>query len=443
MTLPTREQLIAEVDKAFFDQHHDAPKRLDPDDPGQAHFVAAWNQLFTEHVNHWTDQVFYQFYANAPRPLDPHNPEHATLVEFWTDIRDTIHHGTVQKYDWNGTPPTADTGATSLDPSSQTDASKMPELHPYQSGEYVSYLQRLLRHHGNWDGSLDGQFDDALLQAVQKLQMLYAINPADGVVRTSTWALLMENTTLPQTSEASQPPQKPNTDDHATAHGTHADPTEVPASRMVDGLPAFQYNLPSVPFAEAEYDTPAAHIKLEVIFNGAVLVVFPHGATDPVTVITTINDQTWRLAAIHAVGGMADGVIVNGIGTNTPSLSAFYRSDYLFTEIRYTPPFTMSFFGEGRFAYQVHTDVGMANVTSIGGVGYQLNITVIPHFPPPEPEPVGEEGWFEHWGPLIVGAAVTTLVVVGAVLAAPETGGGSLLLIEEAGAAGTAAAAAL
>ena len=65
-----------------------------------------------------------------------------------------------------------------------------PELHPYTSGEWVTYLQQVLKHYGRWNGAEDGEFNDELLAAVRALQSEYQINPADGVVRADTWAVL-------------------------------------------------------------------------------------------------------------------------------------------------------------------------------------------------------------------------------------------------------------
>jgi hypothetical protein len=93
MTLPTREQVLAEVDEAFFAQQPNAPKRLDPHNPAHTHLVAIWNTLFAEHVNRHADEVFAQFFPESPA-LDPHNPEHADLIKYWTDIRDAIRNGT-------------------------------------------------------------------------------------------------------------------------------------------------------------------------------------------------------------------------------------------------------------------------------------------------------------------------------------------------------------
>jgi hypothetical protein len=105
MTLPTREQVQAEVDAAFSVEHPDAPKHLDPNNPAHAPFVAAWNQLFTLTVNFRADEVFTRFYPETPA-LDPHNPDHADLVRYWTDIRDAIHNGTPSQYDWDSEPAT-------------------------------------------------------------------------------------------------------------------------------------------------------------------------------------------------------------------------------------------------------------------------------------------------------------------------------------------------
>jgi peptidoglycan hydrolase-like protein with peptidoglycan-binding domain len=64
-----------------------------------------------------------------------------------------------------------------------------PELEKNQSSEWVQYLQQLLQQGGYWSGEANGEFDDALEQAVMQFQSAYGLT-ADGVVRADTWAAL-------------------------------------------------------------------------------------------------------------------------------------------------------------------------------------------------------------------------------------------------------------
>jgi hypothetical protein len=107
MALPSREFLISEVDREFLLQHPEAPRRLDPNDPRQAHLVRQWNEMFHEFLNSMVDSHFYRFFPNAPR-LDPHNPGDATMIEYWNDIHDAIGHGKAPRYNWNSPPRTAE-----------------------------------------------------------------------------------------------------------------------------------------------------------------------------------------------------------------------------------------------------------------------------------------------------------------------------------------------
>jgi peptidoglycan hydrolase-like protein with peptidoglycan-binding domain len=64
-----------------------------------------------------------------------------------------------------------------------------PELEKGQSSEWAQYLQQLLQQAGYWSGDADGEFGDALEEAVKEFQAAYGLT-ADGVVRADTWAAL-------------------------------------------------------------------------------------------------------------------------------------------------------------------------------------------------------------------------------------------------------------
>ena len=299
-----------------------------------------------------------------------------------------------------------------------------PDLHPYQSGPWVTYLQQTMKYLGLWDGPEDGDFGADLLAAVRAAQTTYQLDPADGVVRANVWAFLTDPGHDPRPSGPA-------------LHDTGAQATEVPQSMQVGGLPAFRYALPSIPLAEATFDTGAATVHLKLSLTGGVTVTFEKS---PAGVSTSVNDQTWRLAATHSLHGLTEGIQIQGIGGGTPSISATLGTEFEQTEVRFTPPDTMSFLGRCLVDYQVHTDVGPA--TMQGSTGYQLDVTVEPHpAPEPVPEPVTEDDWVQHYAPALVAVGVATLIVVVAVAAAPETGGGSLALILEAEELGMAAAA--
>ncbi|BFU44706.1 peptidoglycan-binding protein [Krasilnikovia sp. MM14-A1004] len=318
-----------------------------------------------------------------------------------------------------------------------------PELHPHTSSEWVTYLQQLLTHYGVWSGPEDGDYGDELLDVVRGLQQQYQLNPADGVVRADLWALLTGESTSSSASStpadagpsdgghsdgghhAGHPDGGTHGDSHALpATGAHAE--EFPASMMSGGLPAFKYNLPSVPMAEVFFDTGSAAVHMRLSLIGSVTVTFEHSAHG---ITTTVNDQTWRLAAQQSLDGITEGIQIQGVGGDRVSFSTTFGNQFEQTEVRYTPPNTMSFLGSCLIGYVVDTEVGQATVR--GSVGFQLDVTVTPHpTPEPAPEVEDERSWFEEYAPQILTGAAIALVVVVAVAAAPETGGGSLELIE-------------
>jgi len=100
MALPSRESVVAEVDREFRSRYPAAPGRVDPDDPGQATLVEAWHAMFTEILHRTVDRHFYRLFPEAGR-LDPDNPGHADLIAYWTDMRDAIRDGTPPRWDWD------------------------------------------------------------------------------------------------------------------------------------------------------------------------------------------------------------------------------------------------------------------------------------------------------------------------------------------------------
>jgi hypothetical protein len=119
---------MSEVDREFFLQHPEAPRRLNPDDPHQASLVRQWNELFNEFLNRMVDHHFHRFFPDSPR-LDPNNPEHATLIDCWTDIRDIIRDDKPPRYNWDLPPQTADaSSAPASDPAEHPDPGSRPDV---------------------------------------------------------------------------------------------------------------------------------------------------------------------------------------------------------------------------------------------------------------------------------------------------------------------------
>jgi peptidoglycan hydrolase-like protein with peptidoglycan-binding domain len=80
-----------------------------------------------------------------------------------------------------------------------------PVLEKNQSSEWVQYLQQLLQQAGYWSGEANGEFDDALEQAVMQFQAACGL-AADGVVSSDTWAALTNGGA--QSSQSSQDPNE-------------------------------------------------------------------------------------------------------------------------------------------------------------------------------------------------------------------------------------------
>ena len=100
VTVPTREELNVEVDRQFFEQHPDAPAKLDPDDASQADLVEAWLAIRDTVVNEWTNKVFFEHFPAAGK-LDPNDPGDQQLIEYWLDIRNQIRDDATPRYNWD------------------------------------------------------------------------------------------------------------------------------------------------------------------------------------------------------------------------------------------------------------------------------------------------------------------------------------------------------
>lgn len=316
-----------------------------------------------------------------------------------------------------------------------------PELREGTSSQWVQYLQQLLRYRGYWQGSDTGAFDEEVRRAVIAFQSAAHLT-ADGVVGEATWAALTAPTSptdqqySSRTTESSAPPDATavhrdipdagapdaTVDIRNQPHDlkpTGAQPQQVPATFNMGGRPAFRYNLPNVELARAEFDT--GDLWVEVTFNmrGNVTITFE----DPARCMSV--DQTGlRLEATQALGPLTQGLRVSGLGSESPSIGVTLGTQFDQTEVRFTPPNTMTFIGQARVGYTVSsTTVGPISVQ--GQPGFDLKVTATPHVSVPV-RIESQTDWFRELAPALAAAGVVVLVAL-AIAAAPETGGASLV----------------
>jgi len=105
--IATHEQLNAEVDRQFFAQHPDAPRKLDPHEPSHQQYVHEWNQIRDHTANAWSDHYLKESYPAAPDHLDHNNPAHHDYVEYWKDMHHQMTTGQPGRWTWSSPPPQA------------------------------------------------------------------------------------------------------------------------------------------------------------------------------------------------------------------------------------------------------------------------------------------------------------------------------------------------
>ena len=108
MALPTREEMLAQVDVRFRELAPGAPATLNTEDPSQATMIQQWHQAHHEVLSKLTDEAFFSVYPNAPEHLDPAQADHGVYIDYWNDIAAQID-GKPGRYDWSS--------ATVVDPS--------------------------------------------------------------------------------------------------------------------------------------------------------------------------------------------------------------------------------------------------------------------------------------------------------------------------------------
>jgi hypothetical protein len=144
MTIPSRADFLAEVDKRFRVQFPAAPQHLQPENSEHAGMIQRWRELHNEVLYAWTDEVFFSYFPGAPKRLDPGNSDDSGLIEYWNDIAAQIRDGTPGKYNWSGTPDITTTAAGPVDSVDDEEPEK-----PAQDGSVgleraIEYIRTLL-----------------------------------------------------------------------------------------------------------------------------------------------------------------------------------------------------------------------------------------------------------------------------------------------------------
>jgi Domain of unknown function (DUF4157) len=198
---------------------------------------------------------------------------------------------------------------------------------------------------------------------------------------------------------------------------------EQPASFHFDGLPAFRYNVPSIPIAQTHIEMPNASMDVELYLRGSVTVTFLNSLPG---ITADLDKGTFRYEASHAVDGLFTGLRINDINSEEISFGATIGTEFLQTEFRFSPPDTVSYIGQLQINRTQDTSAGKANLQSEKGqCGFELRITVTRKV---QPVQVDEKSWFSYNATSLAVIEGCCLAITAVVLV-PETGGGSLLPI--------------
>jgi hypothetical protein len=134
----------------------------------------------------------------------------------------------------------------------------------------------------------------------------------------------------------------------------------------------FRYTLPSGPVAEAAVDIGHVAVTIGLLLSGELDVA-----------------AVSRAGALEALGGVAKGMMVRGLGSATPSLAAAAGHQFTQRHHDFRAPNTVTFGGDCAVDYTRALD-GTA-VTVSGEVGYSLEVTA--ERPPSATAP---RGWFRR-----------------------------------------------
>jgi hypothetical protein len=161
---------------------------------------------------------------------------------------------------------------------------------------------------------------------------------------------------------------------------------------------AFCYTLPQAPVAGASVDIGHVTVTIELLLTGQLGVIAGAGANDSV-----------RAGALTALRAMAKGLMIRGLGTATPSISA--TAGHRFTQRRhdFRAPNTITFAGDCAVDFtQCCDDVA---VTVAGEVGYSLEVTAAGE-PARAADADNSRGWFVRHEKELASIGMLVLVAV-------------------------------
>ncbi|HEV2778579.1 MAG TPA: hypothetical protein VGX25_04190 [Actinophytocola sp.] len=178
-----------------------------------------------------------------------------------------------------------------------------------------------------------------------------------------------------------------------------ADVDDVPHQPIA--FRGFRYVFPDTPVATASVDIGHVGVGFELFLRGE-LTVSARVRRSPV------DQRAIRACALKALRAMAKGVMVGGIGSYAPTVTApgleFVQSGY-----RFRAPGTMAFTGTCTIDVARRCDCGTVGV--VGAVEYALELTATPARMI-DAEPAKERAWFLRHEEELASIGVVVLVAV-------------------------------
>jgi len=162
---------------------------------------------------------------------------------------------------------------------------------------------------------------------------------------------------------------------------------------------AFRYTLPPAPVAGAAVDIGHVAVTIELFLTGNL----------EVTTDAAPPEET-RAGALTALRAMAKGLMVRGVGSPTPSISATARLRFTQRRHDFREPNTITFAGDCAIDFGQRWE-GMA-VSVAGEVAYSLAVTALPTagaLPKPGAAATGR-GWFVHHDKELASIGMVVLV---------------------------------
>jgi hypothetical protein len=164
----------------------------------------------------------------------------------------------------------------------------------------------------------------------------------------------------------------------------------------------FRYSLPVTPVAGAAVDIGRLTVRIDLVLTGELDLVgsAPEASTE----------DSLRACALRTVRDMSSGVMVRGLGSATPSVTA--SAGHVFTQLRHAfpGPSTMAFAGDCEVDFGRRYDA--AEVTVRGTVGYSLEVTALSTAGKPVAASANGRNWFVQHDRELASIGMVVLVAV-------------------------------